>query len=259
MNRSRPDLQNWREFAESAWHDEASSQWLVDDVSLPGILGQSVNAVTPDAASIVPSNYEPRYAYPLVVWLCGPDCKSHQALEHIARLSPQNYVGLAIEDAIIEQRDNKSNPSDVMVDLIRQLAEVESRIVNTIRVFRENVHVHSERIFLAGIGQEASTALLIAMHQPEWFAGCVAFNGQVPPLAQLFTQRRELCSKRFWLSSSSLRRSVTSCDATNQSMRTLVQSGADVTMKAYAASAPVTPAILREVDDWIISGILSNA
>jgi phospholipase/carboxylesterase len=259
MNRSRPDLKNWREFVGSAWHNDASSEWLVDDVSLPGILGQSVNAVTPDAVSIIPSNYEPRYAYPLVVWLCGKECPSHQALEHIARLSPQNYVGLAIEDAAVETRDQEAAPSDMMVDLIRQMADVESRVVNAIRVFRESVHVHSERIFLAGIGRDASTALLIAMHQPAWFAGCIAFGGQVPPLAQLFTQHRELAGKRFWLGSASNRRTVGSGDAVNHSLKTLIQSGADVTARAYPASAPITPTMLRDVDDWIISGILSNA
>ncbi len=259
MKRSRPNLENWREFVGTAWHDDSSSEWLVDDVSLPSILGQSVHVVTPDAVSVVPANYEPRYAYPLIVWLCGTECRSPRALEHIVSLSPQNYVGLAIEDATMEFESSEGSVSGAFVTHLERLAQIERTIVDTVRAFREMVHVHSERIYLVGVGEAASTALLVGIHEPDWFAGCVAFGGEVPPLAQLFAERGSLRGKRFWLSHETSPRNQQAGPTMHAAARMLIASGADVTARSYPGAKLVTPNVLRDIDDWLISGILSNA
>lgn len=257
MRRTRPDLTRWREFAETALWNEATAEWLVDDVSLPAIQGQQVSAVTPDAACIVPSNYEPRYPYPLIVWICGEGCDSPRALEHIANLSPQNYIGLAIEDELFREATPSPDARDVLVGLVKQLADIENRLLTAVRILRQSVHIHSERIYLAGVDSDASAALTVAMHQPDWFAGCIAFGGQLIPGSQLFTQKGKLVNKRFWLGASQTRRATSRMSA-HPVARSLISAGADVTAKTYFGEQSVSSDMLRDVDEWIISGILAQ-
>src|SRR5205807_2883536 len=58
-----------------------------------------------------------------------------------------------------------------------------------IRQTRRALHVHSERIYLVGIGEGAAVAYRLGLTYPERFAGVVAINGWIPggfrPLCRL--------------------------------------------------------------------------
>lgn len=211
------------------------------------------------ASEIVPSNYEPRYAYPLVVWLTDSQCPVDSALQFIADLSPQNYVGLAIDDCIIQSiLGVQETGPDTLVDFLRRVADAENRIVRLIRRFGRDVNFHPDRLFLAGMGDAATTALLIAMHQPDWFAGCIAIDGQFPPAGQLLARNVELAHRRFLLSSPGGRSAFQSEDATRHIARQLIASGADVTTRIESRQSPVSPQALRAIDEWILNGILNS-
>ena len=132
------------------------------------------------SAGTIPESYEPRYAYPLVVWLTGGDCGIDESLDHIAAMSPQNYLGLAVDECLFDMPASDQHDFDMPVEFLKRLVDVENRVVNAVRSVREVLNVHTERIFLAGAGDAASVALLLAMHQPEWFGGCIAFGGSFP-------------------------------------------------------------------------------
>ena len=211
------------------------------------------------AFGTVPANYEPRYAYPLIVWLTDGDCSVDTALGYISDLSPQNYVGLAIDDCIIQSILTSREPGpDSIVDFLRRVADTENRIVRLIRELGRDVNFHTDRLFIAGIGDAATTALLIAMHQPDWFAGCIAVDGQFPPAGQLLARNVELAGRRFLLSSRGGRAAFQSASATQHVARQLIASGADVTTQITAQDTPVSSAVLRSVDEWILSGILAK-
>lgn len=211
------------------------------------------------AVGTVPENYEPRYSYPLVVWLTDSQCPIESALEYVSELSPQNYVGLAIDDCIIQSILPSTTPSsDSMVDFLRRVADTENRIVRQIRDFGRDVNFHMDRLFIAGVGDAATTALLIAMHQPDWFAGCVAIDGEFPPAGQLLSRNVELAGRRFLLSSRGGRSAFRSANATRHVARQLIASGASVRTQIETHDELVSPSTLRGIDDWILSGILSK-
>ena len=259
----RPELEHWLNQSEPAWQpdldEDVESEWQLADSWLPGMDGGNLMAVTDDTAGIVPDNYEPRYPYPLVIWLCDKDCSPAAALEHIAHLSPQNYVGLAIDGGSLQPLNPSGDAREALMKLVTSLAEIENRVIAAVRSFRQNVHVHSERIFLVGVGQAASTAMLMQLHQPDWFSGCVAFGGQFLPSASLLIQRRGLSGKRFWLGAPINTRSTGIVNDTQHAARQLIASAADVTTQLYPTNKLVSRTMLRDVDRWIISSILTEA
>lgn len=256
MNGPREELQDWLLRTESFRRSEEVSSWRPSGL---GWDGQSLLTSTPDAVGTVPDNYEPRYAYPLIVWLCDEACGSAQAMSHINNMSPQNYVGLALEDAVLPERPNHEDARDSVVSTLKQLVEIENRIVAAVRDFRQTVHVHSERVFLAGAGRAATTAMLVAMHQPEWFSGCVAFGGKFPAEANLLVRQRRMRGPRFWLCAPKLDRTANFGEGTLQAARQLIAAGADVTTHLHSSNRLICPSALLELDQWIISGILAEA
>jgi len=213
------------------------------------------------AAGTIPMSYEPRYAYPVIVWLSGTDCGTDDALRHIADMSPQNYLGLAVEDCLFDGVDPDRDGFDLPVEFLKRLVAVENRIVSAVRSLRQVVNAHTERIFLAGAGDAAPVALLIAMHQPEWFAGGIAFGGQFPPAARLLAHRTALSGSRFFLGAPAGRAAWQTHLGVRHSAGQLVAAGADVSMSVNEAEAEalVTRRVLKELDEWIISGILADA
>lgn len=256
MNGPREEIQDWL-FQTGAYCDsDETSSWRPSGL---GWDGQSLQRPSLDAVGTVPDNYEPRYAYPLIVWLCDEACGSAQAMSHINQMSPQNYVGLAFDGAVLPERIRHEDTRDVLVGTLRQLIDIENRIVAVVRDFRQTVHVHSERVFLVGAGRAATTAMLVAMHQPEWFSGCVAFGGQFPAEASLLMRRRILNGPRFWLSAPQFDRKINFGEATLQAARQLIAAGVDVTTHLHSSNRLISRSALLELDRWIISGILAEA
>jgi phospholipase/carboxylesterase len=213
------------------------------------------------AAGTIPENYEPRYAYPLIVWLTGRDCGVDESLTHIASMSPQNYLGLTVDECLFDLQEAGQHDIDMPVEFLKRLVDVENRVVAAVRSLRQVVNVHTERIFLAGAGDAASVALLLAMHQPEWFGGCIAFGGTVPPAATLLANKAELAGKRFFLGTPGGRSAWQTSGSVRNGARQLVAAGADVSVSVNASETDplVSRHSLREVDQWIISGILADA
>jgi len=255
MMRSRSDLSGLSRNIPSP--ATQSSPWQVDEQPDQVRFWQ----VNDFSAGTIPESYEPRYAYPLIVWLTGSDCGIDESLNHIAAMSPQNYLGLAIDECLFDLPGSDQDGFDVPVEFLKRLVDVENRVVTAVRSLRQVANVHTERIFLAGAGNAASVALLLAMHQPEWFGGCLAFGGALPPAARLLANRSELAGKRFFLGAPGGRSGWQTAGNVRNSARQLVSVGADVSVSVNVSEADslVNPRSLREVDQWIISGILANA
>ena len=219
--------------------ESRSATFRSDADVVPGLPMARIGSVTEFARGYIPSNYEPGYAYPLIVWLTGPECSQHKSLSHVTQMSPQNYVGLAVNGCLLPTADSSSGAS-----FVTRLADIENRIVSAVRTFRDSVNVHADRVFLAGVGASATSALMVALHQAEWFAGGISFGGEFPSAARLLAHRREVSGRRFWLAATTARE--------------LVALGADVTTHLEESEQPVSRDMLRTLDEWILTGILGH-
>ncbi len=219
------------------------------------VAGDGIQQITEDATGLLPSSYEPGYAYPLIVWLAGRDCPVSDALGHISAMSPQNYVGLVLDESLTACRNDEARP----LAFVQQLTQLEERLVEAVREFRLTANIHSERVFVAGSGEAGTWAQLLALHQPEWFGGAISFGGAFPRSAAVLARGDAIRETRFWLASPSLRTHWQSMLATQAAVRHLEALGADVATCVRDSNTLVSHSMLRELDRWIIDGILAES
>jgi phospholipase/carboxylesterase len=117
--------------------------------------------------------------------------------------------------------------------------------------------VHSERIFLLGVGEGAAVAYRLGLSYPERFAGVVAINGWLPdgfrPLGRLKACRdlRILVVHGEWnarVSVKSARREVSALRA----------GGLRVAFQSYPCAHRLTSPMLSDVDTWLINQCTSE-
>ncbi|MFO0792253.1 MAG: hypothetical protein U0805_22570 [Pirellulales bacterium] len=203
-------------------------------------------------ATFAPIHYEPRYAYPLVVWLHDSD-SSEQELKHVMPLvSMRNYVAIAPRGTSENRRGNFG---------WRQTSEaIESantRISECIAIAKERFHIHDERVFLAGRGTGGTMALRTAWSDPDRYAGVVAINGPLPrqfsPLRRVNELRRVPC-----LLTTSRDSQKYPSDQVCQDLRLLHVAGCTVALRQYPAGDELTSNMLSDLDRWLMDRVCGS-
>ena len=233
----------------------------------------------------IPQRYEPNYPYPLLVLFHGKGGDEQQMLRSMPAMSWRNYVGLSLrgpesyvrrgrhegyswgqsfakpdrhgprcprvmtEAEVVRRRlaDGPADPVDVLEDAT----------FSAIRQTRRTLHVHSERIFLVGIGEGAAVAYRLGLSYPERFAGVVAINGYVPggfrPLGRLKACRdlRILVVHGEWNARVPIR-------AARRDVSTLRAGGLQVAFQSYPCAHRITSPMLADVDTWLINHCTSD-
>jgi len=113
----------------------------------------------------------------LFLWLHSCH-SSEQELESVMPvLSLQNYVGCAPRGPISSDRGGNRF---VWGETPSAMAVSEEIIFESIESAKRHFSIDSSRVFLAGFGSGASSALRIALRYPSRFAGVAAFCGPFP-------------------------------------------------------------------------------
>jgi phospholipase/carboxylesterase len=100
--------------------------------------------------------------------------------ERIMRMvSERNYFGVALP----------------IVDTNR----VEEQLQAAFTRLRRRYHLHTERVFLVGIGEAGTQALATGLGRPEWFGGVAAISSPWPDAPRLLARYDELRGKRVLL------------------------------------------------------------
>ncbi len=229
-------------------------------------------------ARFVPQRYEPNYAYPLLVLLHARGGDEQQMVRSMPAMSWRNYVGLSLRgpEQVIRKgvpsghgwgpdfarRDRTSSRPELSDPEVfrRHLASpepdpidvLEDGIFSAVRQTRRALHVHSERIFLVGVGEGAAVAYRVAMSHPERFAGVVAINGWLPggfrPLARIKDCRglRVLVVHGEW-------NGRVPVEHARRTVGTLRNGGLNVAFQSYPCAHRLTSHMLADVDTWLIN------
>lgn len=209
----------------------------------------------PDETPIfLPHNYEPNYAYPLVVWLHDSEWTARELLDLMPRISPQNYLGLAVEGLTTTNRFAvgplaPANAHDSIDALLEVLKDVACQM-------RREFHVHSERVYLAGFGDQAALALEMLLRRPEWFAGVLSFGLRKTHLAPI-SDFNELRGKRVFLGAG-IRDTRVSLPEQVALGRLLRTTGMNVVLRSYDTADEPTPKWLRDVDQWLMNAVYDS-
>ncbi|WP_339736057.1 hypothetical protein [uncultured Gimesia sp.] len=123
-----------------------------------------------------PEHYEPGYAYPLVIWL-HPDGDSEHALHEIMpQISTRNYLGLSFRAPAINPKAPEKGyywPDSHL--FVKQFA---NQLQQTVQELTKVLHIHEQRIYLAGTGTGCSVATKLLLQMPHYFAGAALFKGR---------------------------------------------------------------------------------
>jgi phospholipase/carboxylesterase len=228
----------------------------------------------------IPRQYEPNYAYPLLVLFHARGGDEDQLVRAMPALSWRNYVGLGLRgpEPVIKrdrlagfgwgsefeppQRSGlRLRPTRSEAEIVRsalfdsepdEIDRLEDGVFTAIRKTRSLLHIHSERIFLVGCGEGAAFAYRLGLGFPDRFAGVVAVNGWLPtgfrPLARMKACRdlpilvvHGAWNSRYPLSSA--RRDVS----------TLQSGGLRVAFQSYPSSHRLNSQMLGDVDTWLMN------
>jgi phospholipase/carboxylesterase len=182
----------------------------------------------------VPENYEPNYAYPLIAWLHAAGAPNGRLERRMRLVSERNYFGVSVPIA-----DGKC---------------VEEQVFETVARLRRRYHLHTERIYLVGFGTAGTCALEAELSQPEWFGGIVAISAPLPRTKSLLARFKDLRGKRVLLGVSESA-GVQAVSAVTDAQKLLWSAGMHVRTLECSASAESCPALLRELDRWIMQAI----
>jgi len=223
---------------DTAWHDEPSRKGSIASAHPATELDVGVaTAVAPAALSelFVPDHYEGNYAYPLVMWLGGEPSSAGSLPKLMRQISDRNLVGAVVHPLPGER--------------------LEDRVVSAITEVRRQLHVHSERIFLAGVGEHAAQALTLGLSRPEWFGGMIAISPRFPQGSRMLSQFPALRGKRVFLATTE---EPGGRESVLETQRMLWSAGMSVRAWQAAGQEELDRGILREIDRWVIEGIVES-
>lgn len=201
--------------------------------------------------TFLPTGYEPNYAYPLIVFLHGHGGNEEQVLRLAPRLSRRNYICIGLRgpqllgprtDGQLGYSWGPEGDSD---------AQVEEYVLRAVEQTRRNYHIHSERIYLAGVKEGATLAYRLGLNSPDRFGGVIALNGRLPRPGSFLLRPKEARQMRV-LIAHGIANAVVPLTMARQAYRLLYTAGLDVEMHTYPATHRLHPEMLRDIDRWIM-------
>src|SRR5262249_18542815 len=128
----------------------------------------------------LPSDYQPKYAYPLVVLLHADGADEDAAARLAPQLSRRNYIAACPRGPVSlgpgsTGRPASGWPADPQAD---------GSPLEVVAHARREYHVHSQRVYFLGVGEGATVALRLALATADQVAGVVALNGRMPEPAR---------------------------------------------------------------------------
>ena len=207
-----------------------------------------------------PMHYEPKYTYPLLVWLHGTGGDERQLMRIMPIISMRNYVAVAPRGLLAEQ--SVCPPTlDLSVSAILHrpkeqygwllspdnLTTIEQRIFDCIAVAQERCNIASHRVFIAGFGTGGTAALRLATLYPEHFSGAASFGGEIPPGNRIFPswQMTQPLSVLLGVDKSAP-------DHTCHMMELFYTAGLTADVREYPDTKSLTPAMLQDLNRWMM-------
>lgn len=196
-------------------------------------------------ALFAPLHYEANYAYPLLVWLHGPDDSEGQLKRLMPHLSMRNYVGVAPRGPRKGARRQAA-----WGDSAGDIALAEHQVFESIAAAQRKFHIHRQRVFLGGFDCGGSMAFRLGMLHPECFSGILSLGGPFPGGGCLrrIADARQL--NLFIASGATSQRYPAErvCD----DLRLLHSAGMHITLRHYPCGHVITPDMLSDMNRWIM-------
>jgi phospholipase/carboxylesterase len=201
-------------------------------------------------ASLGPMHYEPKYAYPLFIWLHGSGGDERQLHSIMPHISLRNYVAIAPRGTTPEsnQRSFTWTQSSNAIDSATQYVH------DCIAIATEKYHINSQKIFIGGLESGGTMALKIATSQPERFAGVISLNGPFPLNSGALCRYKTLRQLPLLM-----QRCIESTRYTEaqfqEELNLFFTAGMKVHYRKYLCGDEIFEPMLRDIDRWMMERV----
>src|SRR5262249_24342492 len=120
-------------------------------------------------------------------------------------------------------------------------------------------HVHSERVYLAGVAEGAAVAYRMAMRMPQKFAGVISINGTLPRPAEGPLFRDDEMKDLRVLITHGAANELVPLELARRDFLALYGAGADVLLSTYPCTHVVHPNMLGDINRWVIRYVDEDA
>ncbi len=200
--------------------------------------------------TFAPIGYEPRYPYPLIVFLHGHGGNEEQILRLAPRVSRRNFVSIGLRGPVC-LGPNKKGALGFSWGDASHLPAIEDYLLQAIQQTRLHYHIHSERIFLAGFAEGATLAYRMGLLFPERLGGVIALNGNMPREERPLLRLPDVRSLQVFIGHG-IANSVVPMSMARADHNLLYAAGLDVLMHTYATNHRMHKDMLRDMNRWII-------
>jgi phospholipase/carboxylesterase len=188
----------------------------------------------------------------LIVFLHGHGGNEEQILRLAPRLSRRNFIciGLRGPEFLGVRADGRAGYSwgpDGRADVL-----VEDYVFRAVEQTRRSYHVHSERIYLAGVCEGATLAYRLGLLFADRFAGVVSLNGAMPRRGGPLLRLQDVRHLRMFIGHG-IANAVVPLGMAHEDHRLLYSAGMTVEMHTYPTTHKLHPDMLRDINRWVIA------
>ncbi len=203
----------------------------------------------------LPADYQPKYAYPLVVLLHADGGDEDAAARLVPGLSRRNYIAASPRGPVPVGRGTTGRPS---FGWGGSNSRIDDYLLATISHARQAYHIHTERIYFVGVGEGAAMALRLGLAMAGETAGIVLLNGKLAPLAKRSLTRLKAVHGLPVFIGHGIRNPITPFSSARQAYRLLKAAGANARLESYATTHRTHPDMLRDVNRWIMGAVTTE-
>ncbi len=135
-----------------------------------------------------PKHFEPRYKYPLFIWLHSPDSSEFELDELMPAVSTRNYIAIGLRGSEASRERARCYRWGAL-EASRRIAE--ELVLSAAQMATQDLSVDPSRIYLGGYGLGGTIAQWVGLRNPSSFAGIVSINGGAPDHPKLLTGWRQ--------------------------------------------------------------------
>ena len=195
-----------------------------------------------------PMHYERNYAYPLIVWLHGPQDDECQVTRVMPLVSMRNYAAVGPRGTLDSPPGGRGYrwPQEP-----RHIALAEQRVFAAVAPARRWLNIAPNRVYLAGYEEGGTMALRIALAQPRCFAGVVSIGGAFPSTLRPLARLHEARSLKILLATCRDSRQYPQSQVCRH-LRLFHAAGMSVDLRQYPCGDELTTNMLSDMDRWIM-------
>src|SRR4051794_29081501 len=199
--------------------------------------------------TFLPAGYEPRYAYPLIVFFHGHGGNEEQILRLAPRVSRRNYISIGLRGPLGLGPVGKRGHNGYSWGAASQLPLIEDYLLRAVLETRRHFHVHTERIYLAGFSEGASLAYRLGLSFPDKLGGVVSLNGCLPRHDRPLLRLPDVRSLRVFIGHG-IANALVPMTLARADHRLLYAAGLPVTVHTYPTNHRIHPDMLRDLNRW---------